>query len=399
MNGVFKQIMMEMTLLTKIVIFIAFVLLCAGGILYRRQARELARKNEELKNQKFKNKQARIIEELTSGQRPHTKSRNAPQNQPIPNHSGPNHPNLSNPQPAGMPPVTSVQQAPEPEHKLQTPPETPATPQQGTSDEAARQPTFIVTPAQAPPLEPTTIINPIRTKEFTSVAGPEKANSAGQTRSEYAEESYHQQHISEAGAGSLNDHSLPKIITNHTQIIGEAPLPEAVPQQSLLKSAFSSFTRKPNEPAALNLQRRRGNAVSNELKLNAEDNLYKHINDYAKWLVSQSPKFVIEHYEDGVPQENIPLIMDAEQLERKNGHWIDLFRPIDLLTTLKAHEGPSSALYCPFTSQSVDQLKKPALQILADVENEASPRYELVIKECALNEFVTFLDDLKNITA
>lgn len=389
--------MMEMTLITRIVIFLALVLLCTGLMLYRRQARELARKTDELKEQKFKNKQARIIEELTVslGRKPVAHAQNQTRRKNTYPHG---------PVAAIIPPAPhSGQQSSSP---LNTPPDTPIAPMHGPDEENSIQPTFIVTPIQAPPLEPTTITNPIRTKEVTAMASLANQNSAGPLQSSPVQPVLsrlpsHQMNATENKQlnEQLNDHSLPKIITNHVPVPNAAPEPEASPQQSLLKSALSSLSRKPNEPAAPKLPRRRGNAVSSELKLNAEDNLYKHINDYAKWLVSQSPKFFIEHYEDGVPQENIPLIMNADQLERKNGHWIDLFRPVDLITTLKEHEGPASALYCPFTSQSVDQLKKPALQILAEVEDDPSPRYEQVIRECALNEFVIFLDDLKTITA
>ena len=132
-----------------------------------------------------------------------------------------------------------------------------------------------------------------------------------------------------------------------------------------------------------------------KFQIDPEASVYDQINSYADWLANQSGQFMLERYENGEPVDLIPLWFDAESLERRNGHWFGLFEPVELAPLMKEMKNADNAIYCPFSDQAVETLRGPALEILANVAANQSQRQQRVIKECALKEFVEFLDELK----
>lgn len=134
-------------------------------------------------------------------------------------------------------------------------------------------------------------------------------------------------------------------------------------------------------------------------QIDNEASLPDQINSYAGWLASQSAQFVLERYENGEPVDLIPLWFDAEDLERRKGHWFGLFEPVELAPLMKEMKDADNAIYCPFSGRSVEALRGPALEILANVEANSSQRQQRIIEECALKEFVEFLDELKTMAS
>lgn len=130
---------------------------------------------------------------------------------------------------------------------------------------------------------------------------------------------------------------------------------------------------------------------------NPELSLYDQLAAYASWVASQSEQFILERHAKDQPHELIPLLMTKEDLQRLNGHWFGLFKPRDLTSLYKEMQRNECEIYIPFNQGDITELKRPAEEILAYVEEEDSPRYRQVIKESKLAEFITFLDELDNI--
>lgn len=130
-------------------------------------------------------------------------------------------------------------------------------------------------------------------------------------------------------------------------------------------------------------------------QFDADENLYEHISSYSAWLASQSERFTLEVTTENAEPIYVPILIDEEELQLRNGHWFDLFRPPDLnqLTTGQ----PEGQFYCPFSIDAVEELMVPARQIVDLAEREGSSRYQQVLQESALPDFIDFLHQLKTI--
>lgn len=329
--------MLEMTVTSKIVILSAGILILGGYVYLRHHSRRIADKYKQIQKDKFKTKEPVIIEEILA-------QLNIPNQHGLANESGILRPTIP------------------------------------------LEPTTISTPLRLPPQkvsqnvsQPTTGSLTKNSKKYPESLKLRSPNTPPQTRGQWGGNQGHvNQGIQfEPVNYGTTSHAKNNALLDET----EPPLP------SIIRNS------EPILPI-----RKRGNAISQELIFQEDETLYTHINDYAKWVASQSEKFILEHYENGVPIESISLIFNREDLERLNGHWFNLFQPQNLSEILSELNVSNTTLYCPFTSSSVEQLCKPALQILAYADFEASPRYNKVIEECALKEFVTYLQELKTMT-
>lgn len=274
--------MSEITLTYKIVIVIALLLTFWGIILYRRQSRELANKSDELKHQKFMNKQAAIAEEIAM--------------------------------------------------KLKLPKE----------------------------------INPPHNslKKETKIPGP-----------------------------TLKTLSGSKETINATNVQISAPEPDAI-NLSLEKQAKQKITSQTNQIHS----KRASSTTENRFYTNQNDSLHKQIAAYAKWIATQSTEFMLEQYENGVQVGHVQLLFDEGHLERLNGHWFDLFRPQDMSLIIKAMKKDNGGLFCPFSSEALERIQSPAIEFLEKAKAEPTEQNQRLIKECALQEFCDYLDELQSLT-
>lgn len=377
--------MLEMTVTTKIVIGAAVVLLLGAYLYMRQHARDLANKYKKIQRQKFKSKEPVIIEEIIAQLNGATGQRSKGREQRLePSFAG-NNIGISH-----------------------------------TQDGKA-------------PLEPTTISTPLRIKEAKY---GEKQNSSFKNQGPI-----NKTPINQTIQGSQN-------LQNQHQNLSQTPvLPQtsiiAKPEQKSLSERLRQETNlevkqpikppPPNPSAKSKIQeiefrdldlpkfvkeehadqnnqlvseakavfpvrgQIKATSIAEELVFQEGETFYTHINDYAKWVASQSNYFTLEYYENDTLMEVVPLIFNSEDLSRLNGHWFQMFRPIDLEELFSGIDKKQSTLYCSFSKKDVEHLCKPALQIFAYVEFEASSRYEQVLEECALKEFVTFLQELKTL--
>lgn len=147
------------------------------------------------------------------------------------------------------------------------------------------------------------------------------------------------------------------------------------------------------------LEGQRGKGAKSEFHLNLEENLYEHIDKYANWLAAQSQDFYLTLQNGKGEQQDLALLFDKEQLDQRNGHWFDLFRPPDLeqLTQLQENEG--TTLLCSFDENAIEKLRAPGYHMCQLVKEEGRSRTLQVLEESALPEFITFLDELKELLA
>lgn len=179
-----------------------------------------------------------------------------------------------------------------------------------------------------------------------------------------------------------------------------APIPAPRPFDPTIET-----TVDPRNGPVINFQKTSANEIQRhrvaktDFHLNLDDSLYEQIKDYARWVASQSEFFTLEVHHTNEEEEFIPLLFDTHELEKRNGHWFELFAPInldDLSSQIKSNKGD---VFCPFSQLAIEQLCAPARKIFNRVKEEGSPRYVQVMKESALGEFIDFLDDFKNILA
>lgn len=446
--------MLEMNLTLQIVICLALGLLAGGWLLYRRQAKELAEKTEELKRQKFQNKQLIIIEEILSKL------------------------NHKNHQTESRPPVHPEGQASGESHKnghafsktnAMTDPlaEKLATARQKPQNNPPHNRSVL----QQIPLEPVAISNPIRrninlptdqqpppvvisatttmTNEGAIPASPlgpappmgpvDKDQCAKTEQENHSEENQTASQNTDVGNADSETKGLLERLQSSSPPLTERlnkaekkhsfnpfksrsitsrkqpPQKEAqLPEQEAAKSVFTppGVSLSSVSPAEEKIKfetippakkappiKRRGENIPAPLNLDQDSNLYTRINDYARWVAAHSDRFRLDYYENGQPAGHISLVFNQEELARLNGHWFDMFRPYDLDEILDIYNSSENTLYCSYSAETIEQLRAPALQILAYVDSEDNKRYQTVIEECALKEFVHYLGDLKQLAA
>ncbi len=380
--------MLEMTVTTKIVIAAAIVLLLGGYLYMRQHAKELARKYKKIQRQKFKSKEPVIIEEIIAqlngaGSRGHKNSE-----QKL-------HPSF-----AGNP--VSVGEGKEVKAPIE--PTTISTPvrlplvkkidhhnlsKQNVRGQAQQTETnrsnLATNTHRAPELPQTSIIT-------------KSAKQVSSLQERLSQEGGSQQQLSMETKSDVKPPMMPpppnptaKSVIEEIQL-KDIDLPRFVKEPSTNKDNPSEGEFAENYPVR---GQGKTTSIGEELLFKEDETLYTHINDYAKWVAMQSNHFTLEYYVDNTLVEVIPLIFNSEELSRLNGHWFEMFRPLDLNDLLGSIDKSNSAVYCSFSRADIEHLCKPALQILAYVEFEASPRYEKVLEECALKEFVNFLQELK----
>lgn len=427
-----------MTILLYIAIGIGCALLCTALWVINRQARALARKQQELKLQKFANKQARIVEEIAN--RIKTSAASERQQPPAPQ-SAPHQPvspqlaNTPHASPAANLPklaeAAEQKTPPAPASKIQADNPAPLAPQKvSLKSEPLQNPGFTAPQgpeAGAPPPKPampslTDILKAANgDNNETANEQPNHQNNLKQPPPPAAEKSTNTAVI-KAGRGlpPLVKPAAPQQPPLYAQR-GEAPArdeasnahikwqPARGPQPitpakgtptgvapniepNLNTSQKGSLKRSP----LLNGSEKRGTPVNGNFTPDPDESLYEQISAYAKWVAGQSDIFTLEREKKGQETDYIPLLFDEEALGRRNGHWFGLFTPVELeplLQELKHHE---SRIYCSFDSAAVEALRRPGEEILRLAEEEQSSRYQQVIKESALPEFLIFLDELKS---
>ncbi len=152
--------------------------------------------------------------------------------------------------------------------------------------------------------------------------------------------------------------------------------------------------QKTAHPRPLGEAQRGGKQIAGPFRLNSEDGLYEQIRSFSAWLAGQSGQFIIDRLRAGSLEDRVYLLITPDELERRNGHWFDLFRPpsLDEITSTISN---GTALSCPFDHGEIDQIITPARQIIDMAKKEGSSRYRQVLKESALEDFVNFMEDLK----
>lgn len=183
---------------------------------------------------------------------------------------------------------------------------------------------------------------------------------------------------------------------------------EEVPRKAMLSLALQRAEQNENAaekqtslPSASTVMplKKRGNPerdISRPIEpytFDADEGLYQHIQSFAAWVAGQSKIFTLEVAHGNAPSTDIMLFFDEDDLAHRNGHWFDLFRPPDLSQLSNAQA--ERRLYCPFNQEAIESLLNPARQIVDQAEREGSARYQQVLKESALPEFIDFLHDLK----
>lgn len=362
--------MLEMTITTKIVVGAALVFLLCGYLYMRQHARELAEKYKNSQRQKFKTKELKIIEELAAAiNGPNQKFLDLKERMNTSEREGNNKETTPKNPPIFTKETISIETG---AHIIP--------PLKNTnSGEAAEK--------KAPALPQTTIL-PMEQNEGATVK------------------------ISSAQAAS---HTGP--MTRSVQTVPQSPpmmppSPNPVMQPVIIetKAENEDLPRFVKEASIINAQTEENESDNSypirgqgrrektwqDLIFKEDETLYTHINDYASWIVKQSDHFTLELYENNNLAEIIPLLLNEGDLKRLNGHWFDLFRPLNLSDLLDGINQSKSKVFCSFTKEDIEKLCKPALQIIAYVEFEASSRYETVLEECALKEFVNFLQELKS---
>ncbi len=478
--------MLEMNLTLQIVICIALGLLAGGWLLYRRQAKELAEKSEELKRQKFQNKQLIIIEEILSKLNHQNRERETgPPLHPEGYANGENHRNghafsktesteIERQNSQNIPPVhqTHLHQIPQEKMAISNPIRRTA----GLATGSQPPPVVITTttavtsestipdlPPGAEKIDQTArsqneksegrpVIQPIINTSGQPIIQKEKNPTEEVQDSETKQTNHKSENLTaidtapRENKGLLErlqssspplterlDKAVKKQSFNPFKSLASTPKnqqPEKQPQeqkrqdpltqQPLPKivqpepeAAKTSFVPLDASPAAVSPQegktkppakpappvKRRGESIPAPLNLDQDSNLYTRINDYARWVAAHSDRFRLEYYENGQPAGHISLVFNQEELARLNGHWFDMFRPYDLDEIFDAFNNSENTLYCSYSAETIEQLRAPALQILAYVDSEDNKRYRTVIEECALKEFVHYLGDLKQLAA
>ncbi len=385
--------MLEMTVTTKIVIAAAIVLLLGGYLYMRQHAKELARKYKTIQRQKFKSKEPVIIEEIIAQLNGATSRGHKNSEQKLqPSFAG-------NPVSVGE---GKEVKAPIEPTTISTPVRLPHVKQidhhnlskqnvRGQAQQTETNRSNLATRTHRVHRAPELPQTPIITKSAKQVSSLQERLS---------QEGAPQQQLSMETKSDVKPPMMPpppnptaKSVIEEIQLI-DIDLPRFVkePATNTNKDNPSGGEFAENYPVR---GQGKTTSIGEELLFKEDETLYTHINDYAKWVAQQSNHFTLEYYVDNTLVEVIPLIFNSEELARLNGHWFEMFRPLDLNDLLGSIDKSNSAVYCSFSRADVEHLCKPALQILAYVEFEASSRYEKVLEECALKEFVNFLQELK----
>lgn len=184
---------------------------------------------------------------------------------------------------------------------------------------------------------------------------------------------------------------------------GAAKTPKAQEEPPLTQAPYSKgeLAARPFKQRAQIPERTvsdNGHIINGAYTPDPEASLYEQISAYSKWLASQSETFTLTRESPNEEPVSIPLLFDEEALGRRNGHWFGLFEPVELAPYIKEVKLQKSTIYCPFDSAAVEALRRPGEEILRLSEEAESARYDQVIKESALKEFVTFLETLKDLT-
>jgi hypothetical protein len=375
--------MLEMTVTTKIVIGTAVVLLLGGYLYMRQHARELANKYKRIQRQKFKSKEPVIIEEIIAQLNGGLQKGRKHQEQNL-------QPSLAGNAGRGN---------------------------DGKDIKLPLEPTTISTPVRLPNSKQSENHNkvlknqcgqaqqlrPVNTVNWTSQnnKAPELPQTSIITKSQNVDLN-HQNSLQERLSREMNSEVKPPIKPPPPNPTAKSTI-EEIQLKELDLPKFVKETKGNSDYSSTNVNKEsypvrgqvKSSGIAQELIFQEDETLYTHINDYAKWVALQSSHFTLEYYENNTLTEIIPLIFNNEGLSRLNGHWFEMFRPFDLSNLLSELDKSNSTVYCSFSRTDIEHLCKPALQILAYVEFEASPRYEIVLEECALKEFVNFLQELK----
>ena len=166
---------------------------------------------------------------------------------------------------------------------------------------------------------------------------------------------------------------------------------------SKIFSAGSSFSNSVNKTEKTGKLCGQISESVSEFHLNLQESLYEHIDKYANWLAAQSQDFYLT-LEDGTgEQQSMPLFFDKEQLDQRKGHWFDLFRPPDLEELTQLHQDEETTLFCSFNRQAIEKLRAPAYRMSQLVKEQGTSRTHQVLKESALPEFISFLDELQQL--
>jgi hypothetical protein len=361
--------MLEMTITTKIVVGAALVFLLCGYLYMRQHARELAEKYKNSQRQKFKTKELKIIEELAAAI------------------NGPN------------PKIRSLKERINTSHR-----------EENNTVTTHKNP-VVLTKKTISAETGTQITPPL--KNENSLEAEKKALALPQTTilpMEQNEGATVTTSISQAAGHTGSMKRSVQTVPQSPPMMPPSPNPVMQPVIIEPKAQSEDLPRFVKEASIINAQTEESEGESaypirgqgrrektwQDLTFKEDETLYTHINDYASWIVKQSDHFTLELYENGNLAEIIPLLLNEGDLKRLNGHWFDLFRPLNLSDLLDGINQSKSKVFCSFTKEDIEQLCKPALQIIAYVEFEASSRYETVLEECALKEFVNFLQELKS---
>lgn len=352
--------MLEMTITTKIVVGAALVFFLCGYLYMRQHARELAQKYKNSQRQKFKTKESKIIEELAAAiNGPNSKIRELREQTNCEGGEANSTDKIHQAQPA-----------------LKTEPVLEVT-------SPLKNINSMEVEKKAPALPQTTIL-------------PMEQNQGAAVKTSIAQAGHMTKSVQSSPQSppmmppSPNPVMQPVFIETKAQ---SEDLPRFVKEATIIKSQMQESEGETSYPIRGQGQREK---IWQDLTFQEDETLYTHINDYASWIVKQSDHFTLELYENDNLAEIIPLMLNEGDLKRLNGHWFDLFRPLNLNDLLDGINQSKSKLFCSFTKEDIEQLCKPALQIIAYVEFEASSRYETVLEECALKEFVNFLQELKS---
>lgn len=328
--------MQELTITTQILIISACLAMLAGAFLVARQKRKLKRQREEIQRQRFALRKSRIIDEIAGRLNKSDET-------------------LSQSERAG-----AVHQQP----TITIHPPSGKTDLR-TNNQISHAPQLTIETGQNQ-----TLHNKRKPLTGTFIERPEKVPLA-----------------------------MPKLLSKTQPDIKESPVRELK-----ARPASKLILQKDTKPSVQRgwLRRQRnsetGAPPTGPFKVQRESGLYDQIREFSAWIASRSETFVIEKRSPDSSAEAVWLFISPQDLERHNGHWFNLFKPPEL-SILKGHQATHEEIYCPFGSKDLEEVIKPAKEIISLALKDGSSRYRQVLKESALEDLVIFLEDLRHMIA
>lgn len=358
--------MRELSYITPLIIALVFLGLALLAFLYHRQKQRLQHQRRQLREQNFALKKTRIINEIAA--------RLGASNAPLPMAAPPAAPPDRE---APLPDVCI------PNNRPLTPPAPEKRPGEASADRPEEKRPYLRT------MQP--------------IAGNQQGTARGGAR-QGVEDGAIEQKIEhgldqgvEHGRGNQKAAKPPPDPAPAARSVTarESDKPRQIARRiEAAKGPIITYPKRIREEAATNRERGSPLKPVTDFHLNLSAGLYEQIASYSSWIAGQSEHFTIAPKGAGDEAERFYLLLTPGDLERRNGHWFDLFQPPDFSEITKLAE-QKGGLFCPFDEHALDNIITPARQIIALAKEDGSSRYRQVLRESALEEFVSFLEEVR----